>query len=588
VSLFTELTRRNVFKVGAAYLLVAWVLIQVAATVAPQLDFPAWVPRLITFVLLLGFPVALVLAWIFDRTPEGVRVDAAPAGNKWMFAIAAVLVAGVIGWYWKGESSRESDAADARTIAVLPFVNMSGDPDNEYFSDGISEEILNVLAGTPELWVAARTSSFAFKGQQKEIPDIARELNVRMVLEGSVRKQDDRVRITAQLVDAQKGFHVWSQTYDRELKDVFAIQDEIARAIGAELKVKIVGAGDQAPSSQGTENLEAYDLYLRGLALWQQRSEDALWQAIELFERAATADPEFAQAYAGQALVYAVLGDYSLRVPIEESNVRARDFAERALALDPTLPEPYAAMGYVANTERRRTSAQALLRRAIALRPSFATAHQWLGESVMAAGDFTGGLASLERATALDPRSLPVALNRSWALMSLGRYDEARASCERVLAFAPVWSPCLDTIGFVDLLIGDLDAAQIMFERYAAIVNPGAQQQVKDLVDALGGRADRGAFARRLAGFSHRSWLDPASGNVFPGPDIPALLVMLGEPELALQYLERASSDLASYMEWTMTLAVMDPIRCDPRFAAVIERLRTTDPHAPTICGKKG
>jgi TolB-like protein/Flp pilus assembly protein TadD len=588
VSLFTELTRRNVFKVGAAYLLVAWVLIQVAATVAPQLDFPAWVPRLITFVLLLGFPVALVLAWIFDRTPEGVRVDAAPAGNKWMFAIAAVLVAGVIGWYWKGESSRESDAADARTIAVLPFVNMSGDPDNEYFSDGISEEILNVLAGTPELWVAARTSSFAFKGQQKEIPDIARELNVRMVLEGSVRKQDDRVRITAQLVDAQKGFHVWSQTYDRELKDVFAIQDEIARAIGAELKVKIVGAGDQAPSSQGTENLEAYDLYLRGLALWQQRSEDALWQAIELFERAATADPEFAQAYAGQALVYAVLGDYSLRVPIEESNVRARDFAERALALDPTLPESYAAMGYVANTERRRTSAQALLRRAIALRPSFATAHQWLGESVMAAGDFTGGLASLERATALDPRSLPVALNRSWALMSLGRYDEARASCERVLAFAPVWSPCLDTIGFVDLLIGDLDAAQIMFERYAAIVNPGAQQQVKDLLDALGGRADRGAFARRLAGFSHRSWLDPASGNVFPGPDIPALLVMLGEPELALQYLERASSDLASYMEWTMTLAVMDPIRCDPRFAAVIERLRTTDPHAPTICGKKG
>ena len=408
MSLIAELKRRSVFKVAAAYLVVGWLAIQVAATVAPQLDFPDWVPRLITFVLLLGFPVTLVLAWVFERTPEGVRVDARGAGGKLMFGVAALLVAATVVWYWRGMSSSGSGASDARTIAVLPFVNMSGDAANEYFSDGISEEILNVLAGTPELQVAARTSSFAFKGQPKEIPEIARELNVRMVLEGSVRRQDDRVRITAQLVDAEKGFHVWLQSYNRQLKDIFAIQDEIAHAIGSELKVKIASPGGQAGVAQGTESLVAYDLYLRGLALWQHRGEDALWQAAELFERAAAADPGFAQAYAGQALVYAILGEYSLRVSIDESDARARDFAERALALDHTLPEPYAAMGYVANTEMRRATAQALLRQAIALRPSFATAHQWLGESLLSDGDFELGLTSLEKATALDPRSRPL------------------------------------------------------------------------------------------------------------------------------------------------------------------------------------
>jgi len=587
VAFFAELKRRSVFKVAAAYLVVGWLVIQVAATVAPQLNLPDWAPRLITFVILLGFPVALVLAWTLDLTAEGVRIETARSGNRWMFATAALLVALAVAWYWKGRPALERGDSEARSIAVLPFVNMSGDAANEYFSDGISEEILNLLAGTPELQVAARTSSFAFKGQPKEIPEIARELNVRMVLEGSVRRQDDRVRITAQLVDAEKGFHVWSQSYDRQLKDIFAIQDEIAHAIGSELKVKIASPGGQAGVAQGTESLVAYDLYLRGLALWQHRGEDALWQAAELFERAAAADPGFAQAYAGQALVYAILGEYSLRVSIDESDARARDFAERALALDHTLPEPYAAMGYVANTEMRRATAQALLRQAIALRPSFATAHQWLGESLLSDGDFELGLTSLEKATALDPRSRPVALNTAWGLMSLGRYEDARASCERLLITSPDYSECFQMVGLVELLLGDLDAARVTLERYTTLIDRGASQ-VEELLNALGGDADRRAFAQRLAAFSYRSWLDPASGNVFDGPYIPPLLMILDEPELALEYMERIASEPASYMEWPMTLAVMDPIRCDPRFAVLLERLRSTDPRAATVCAKRG
>ncbi|HQW64275.1 MAG TPA: hypothetical protein PLZ17_06140, partial [Pseudomonadota bacterium] len=406
MTLIAELRRRKVFKVGAAYLVVAWLLIQVVSTVAPQLSLPEWAPRLITFVLLLGFPVALVLAWIFDATPEGVRVDAAPVGNKRMYAIAAALAALAVGWYWKGRPERVDTGAEARTIAVLPFVNMSGDPDNEYFSDGISEEILNVLASTPELRVAARTSSFAFKGQAKEIPDIARELEVRMVLEGSVRRQGDRVRITAQLIDAQKGFHLWSQTYDRDLKDIFAIQDDIARAIGDELKVRIGGAMAQGASTAATGSVEAYDLYLRGLAQWQLRREQSLWDAAALFERSLAADPDYAPAHAGLALVFTVLDSYSARITTRESQLRARDHAEQALALDPASPEAFAALGNGAGKQGRRDTARRLYQRAIMLRPSFATAHQWQGTNLMVGGELEAGLASVQRAVELDPRSM--------------------------------------------------------------------------------------------------------------------------------------------------------------------------------------
>jgi len=587
MSLIAELKRRKVFKVGAAYLVVAWLLIQVIATVAPQLSLPEWAPRLITFVLLLGFPVALVLAWIFDATPEGVRVDAAPVGNKRMYAIAVVLVALAMGWYWRGRPAPVEQGAEARTIAVLPFVNMSGDPDNEYFSDGISEEILNVLASTPELRVAARTSSFAFKGRAKEIPDIARELEVRMVLEGSVRRQGDRVRITAQLIDAQKGFHLWSQTYDRELKDIFAIQDEIAHAIGDALKVRIGSATGSKEPAAATGSVEAYDLYLRGLALWQLRREESLWDAAALFERALAADPEFAPAHAGQALVFAILGDYSARISYAESLQRARDHAEQALALDPALPEAYAALGNEANSEGRRATAQRLLRRAIALRPSFATAHQWLGTSLMATGELESGLASLERAVALDPRSLVIGQNHSWVLLALGRDSEARAACERVLEFAPTYEGCLDNLALMALLRGELDVAEGLLARQAATTDRGGQPLVQELLDAFAGRGDKDALVRRLGASNSRTYLERDSGVLLNAIDTPALLVALGEGDLALDFLERTGEEYSDIAGWAMILPALDPIRCDPRFLALVERRHERDARAQRICAGK-
>jgi adenylate cyclase len=567
-SFFSELKRRNVIRFAGLYLVGGWLLVQVAGTVLPMFDAPDWLPRSIVILLAIGLLPALIFSWVFEMTPQGLKRDedvspeesiAPQTARRMNRLIIAVLVLALAYFAFdKFVLTPRRDAAlvaaastpttDARSLAVLPFVNMSGDAANEYFSDGISEEILNVLARTPELHVAARTSSFSFKGKTLEVPEIARELNVRMVLEGSVRKQDDRVRITTQLIDAKSGFHVWSQTYDRKLQDIFAIQDEIAKAIGNELEVKIVRAGDTGKTSAGTQNLAAYDLYLRGIALWQTRRGDALWQALDLFEKAAAADPEFAQAYAGQALVYAVLWDYSGRISAAESFARATDLAARALALDPALPEPYAVLGSVAGTELRRATADALLRRAIALRPSFATAYQWRGTLLMTNGDLPGGLASYERATSLDPRSLVVANNHGWVLLTLGRYADAKARCAPVLEFAPTYVGCLEIVSLADLLQGNFEAARPMLERLAAAENPSASGQGRELVEALAGRGDR---------------------------------------ELALGYLERLAGELGGHADWAVILPVMDPIRCDPRFVAIIQRLKTTDPYAAKVCGGK-
>jgi len=437
------------------------------------------------------------------------------------------------------------------------------------------------------LQVAARTSSFAFKGKTMEVPEIARELQVRMVLEGSVRKQGDKVRITAQLIDAKTGFHVWSQTYDRKLEDIFAIQDEIAKAIGDELKVKIGGADNPGHEGGGTKNLQAYDLYLQGMSLWHARNENDLWESVSLFEKAVALDPDFAQAYAGLALAYAVLGDYSIRIPYAETQVRSADFAELALALDPTLPEPYAAMGSNASNTRRRRTADALLKRAIEIRPSFATAYQWRGSTQLGSGNLELGLAALERASALDPRSRVIGENHAYALLALGRYAEAKARCLRVLEFAPNYSGCLEYASLAELFSGNFEAARPLLERMAASLNPSASGQPKALINALTGRADRHALALWYAGLSHYSRTDPSSGNAFSAYAVPSILMLLGEGDLALDYMERIVTDLGTDVDWAVILPTMDPLRCGPRFRALVKQLKATDPHAAKVCAGK-
>src|SRR5438552_9450369 len=274
---FSELKRRKVFKVGAAYLIVAWLAVQAASIGFPAFDAPPWALRIFILIALLGFPIAVVMAWVFDITREGVKLDSQTRGRKGLFGVAALLIVLALDLYFYGQPSfRKRDmttpaVADRNSIAVLPFANMSGKADQDYFSDGMTEELLNVLAKVPQLKVVARTSVFQFKAKGGDIREIGRKLGVTNIVEGSVRRDGPEVRITAQLVRVADGFHIWSETYDRKLERVFALQDEIAQRIGAALKLSL---GVSAPvAARAPIDPEAYDEYLKGRALMRQRSD---------------------------------------------------------------------------------------------------------------------------------------------------------------------------------------------------------------------------------------------------------------------------------------------------------------------------
>jgi TolB-like protein len=305
---FGELKRRNVYKVVVAYILAGWALAQGIAQVFPVFDIPNSVVRLIVLLIVIGFPVAVVLAWLFELTPEGIKraedVDPAASGrprNRTWIYVVIIGAAFSIGLFFFGRysasSARVGSEAGDKSIAVLPFVDLSQAHDQEYFCDGISEEILDALAKVEGLRVVARTSSFSFKGKNADVGQIAQKLSVQNILEGSLRRERNRIRITAQLVNAANGFHLWSETYERELQGVFAVQDEITRAIVDALKIKLA----IAPSAQLQPNSEAHDLYLQGLYFSNKSGEQDLRRSLDFFQRALQKDPNYAKAWTGIA-----------------------------------------------------------------------------------------------------------------------------------------------------------------------------------------------------------------------------------------------------------------------------------------------
>lgn len=352
--LFHELKRRKVFRVAGVYALVAWGVIEVAETTAPLMGLPPWDPKLVLFLAILGLPIALVLAWALEVTPEGVKRTESESSRTELSRVPGIVAMAILlalaGFgayaYWGGPEAAEKDGP-ITSIAVLPFANMSSDPEQEYFSDGITEELLDALAQLGGLCVPARTSSFAFKGKDTDIREIAEILGVEAVLEGSVRKAGDQVRITAQLFEAEGGYHLWSEVYERRLTDIFAVQDEITQAIIAALEVQLEGADSGASLvSTATNSPEAYNEYLLGRYHWNRRSEAAITTAIRHFERALALDPRLASAHAGLAGAYSTLGYYNY-LPADDAFERGRSAAELALELDASSAEAYAALGYI-------------------------------------------------------------------------------------------------------------------------------------------------------------------------------------------------------------------------------------------------
>ena len=464
VSLWGELKRRNVVKVAVAYAIVGWLLIEVASTVLPTFEAPRWVLQTVTFVFILGFPIALILAWAFELTPEGLKkekdVDRSEStthitGRKLDFTIIAVLVLALVYFGFDKfvlDPSRDAELVQATTeavaeqatktdstgtadksIAVLAFADLSPDGDQEYFSDGVSEEILNGLAQIPDLHVTSRSSAFSFKGKGVDIPTVARQLGVANVLEGSVRKSGKHIRITAQLIDARNGFHLWSETYDRELEDIFAVQDEISTAIVLALKGHLGLKVEAAPRVISAANTEAHEAYLRGRHLVNQSTSFGRQEAIREFEKAISLDPDYVLAHAELALaVITRSGSES------EAVVKAAPHVERAMALDPTLAEAHAAAGFLAWRQSKGEDALTHFRHAIQINPNYVIVYLWMGNLLnFDLGRYDEAFQMRATAFRLDPLSIPTIVFYVQALIERNRLEEADRELEKFASIYP-------------------------------------------------------------------------------------------------------------------------------------------------------
>ena len=589
---FAELKRRRVFRVMAVYGAVAFVILQVADIALPGLGLPEWTITLILALTLLGFPFAVVLAWAFDMTPEGMQrtadatpaelsqIIAAPASQRWPAGVLALvgmtaLLAGA--WYVGRQSAPEASAgpaiADAAadvssaSIAVLPFVNMSSDPEQEYFSDGISEELLNLLAKIPELEVAARTSSFSYKGNDVKVADVGRELNVAHVLEGSVRKSGNQVRVTAQLIKTDDGFHMWSETWDRSLDDIFRIQDEIAADVAAQLRVTLLGA---APAVAETDP-EAYALFLQARQLGRQSTAQSLEQSVALYQQALEIDPGYAAAWAGLARTYNQQVFIGLR-PAFEARL-GREAANRALAIDPDLADAHAILAFIAiGIDFDPAAAARRYQRALALDP---THPEILADAALLARDIgrsTEAIALLEYAVARDPVNPNTRQALATAYLWAGRLDEAIESYRAVTKLVPGYISTQFGIGTALLVKGDPEGALAAY----TLELGDEEYRVKGTALALHDLGRMAEFDSTFAELRER-W-----GDRWPS-EVAHVYAWIGDADAAFEWLEKAVLQNEDGLNTQFLRTFYAPLYDDPRWQAFRERTGTSEEQLAAI-----
>ena len=494
MSLFNELKRRNVFKVAIAYIIVGWLIMQVGDTLGPALLLPEWINSALAFFIILGFPLAMFFAWAFEMTPEGIKkekdIDRGESithvtSQKLNNIIIGLLVL-ALGYFAFDKfvldperdaelisaaqqvseavtagTGDEQQGPDKNSIAVLPFVNMSSDPEQEYFSDGLSEELLNLLAKIPELKVTSRSSAFSFKGQNIDIPTVAQKLGVAHVLEGSVRKSGNRVRITAQLIEAGSDVHMWSETYDRELDDVFAIQDEIAREVVTVLQVQLLGTD----ITSNVIDTQAYTLYLKGRHLQQLRTEDSYKASEQAYRNAIAIDPDYAQAWAGLSETLRELANQGI-TDMQEGTEQARAAAIRALDLDDASPEAWAALAdiqFVYDWDWDRSEATA--RTALQYGPGNTQALREMSTILRGLGRPEDALEFSRKAVELDPLNRDTLTSYALNYWALGRYDLSEAQYRRMLELFPGHADISGVIGGLLSLQGKPEEALPYIEK---------------------------------------------------------------------------------------------------------------------------
>jgi serine/threonine-protein kinase len=553
---FAELKRRRVIPVAIIYGVVGVGVVEAAELFLPRLQAPDWIITLLVVLVVVGFPVILVRAWIYDLTPEGLRRSEWIVGGGEAVERRAPAGAAVAG------------EADGRgSIAVLPFADMSPDHDQEYFGDGMAEELIDALTKVDGLRVAARTSSFAFKGKEEDICAIGVKLRVGSVLEGSVRKAGNRLRITAQLISVADGYHLWSETYDRELEDVFAIQDEISRAIVGALQLKLaVGEGESlAPPS--TRNMEAYDLYLKGRHYWYLRFRGGLQTALGCFEKAIEKDPEYALPHTGVALTYSILGAVGF-IPPDHARRTAQAAADRALAIDETESEvQHAAAAVKFWLLWDWDGAEQQFERAVELNPAHAEALDWWSVVLALRGRFAESSERAARARAAAPESAFLAIGRGLSALWARRHEEAIAELEWALEREPAAANALWMVGAVYSAVSKHEEAIAAHEKAVALTDrapwslgllgasygqAGMEREAETLLDELRER-------------SEHEYVAPAS--------LAIVWASLGRTEETLRCLEAAADEKSPLLLVSVRAHVLDGVRSDERFAAILKRM---------------
>jgi TolB-like protein/lipoprotein NlpI len=587
VSVFAELKRRNVFRVAALYVVAAWVLLQVGDLLFDLLGLPAWTNKLLFAGLVLGFLPALIFSWVYELTPEGLKREheverhtsiTAETARKLNLIVVGLLVIAIVVVAVErflprtapvpaatdaasvASSAEAPGQAAEKSIAVLPFVNMSSDKEQEYFSDGISEELLNLLAKIPELRVIGRTSSFQFKGKNEDLRVIGEKLNVAHILEGSVRKSGEKLRITAQLIRAADGSHLWSETYDRTLDDIFVVQDDIAGEVVKALQVTLLGTA--LGSRSRPHDSEAYNLALQGRFFLDRTGREDVERSVDYFRRSRERDPGYAPAWAGLSEAYSRQADNGF-VPVADGYRQAREAAEKALALDPQLVDAHLAMGWIHITyDWHWEAADTSYRRALDLEPGNAQALRHAGVQAITLGRWDDAIDLTTRALERDPLRPNSYSNLGLVLLAVERDSEAEAAYRKAMELDPDGASRHYAIGRALLLQGETDAALREM-----------QQETEDIwrlsglplvFHALGRRGESDAA---LATFKSKHAGEMAY-------QIAEAHAFRGEADLAFEWLERAYSQRDGGVTEVKSSRFLRVLADDSRYKALLRKLK--------------